>query len=345
MPDSLNGWALLRSMMPPWGDRLKNPLLHYEVRVHRRAGRRSRIYLFIAVVLTLGVLINLALASIFSVRTATSRVLAEETVFILMVGLGGMSMLGHWRLLLTILGRSSAAIAQRRERGDWDLIYITPVSKTEWFRAQLTALGWQVFPLVQRLMIVHFVLIVIAFPTLLVLHHEQYTRVSGLLYAAELLTFAVLILIEPIFTAGIFTTSALLESSMRRRAWVAFLSGFTMVYATRVVIALALQIGGFIILMILSVILEDNSFDWLNDEAVFFLCVYCIIGTLVFAFVLEWVPPIAAILMMSAYNTEENLYAYSWLILTLILAYIITPPILIRILTERTIKRLHRPER
>lgn len=44
-------------------------------------------------------------------------------------------------------------ITVRRERGDWDLILITPIPKAHWLELQLTAISWQVWPLVRNLMI------------------------------------------------------------------------------------------------------------------------------------------------------------------------------------------------
>ena len=342
---------LLRSILPPWGDRLSDPLLQYEARTHRRAGGRPWAYVFIVSLLALGVVINLALVNIFAVRSASSRVLAEETVAILIIGLSGMSVLGHWRLLLSTIGRSSAAISQKRERGDWDLIFITPVSKSRWFQAQLTALGWQIFPLVRRLMIVNGVMIVVALPVLIVLKIEEGGDVSPLIYALEMLAFAALIIVEPIFSAGIFVSSALVESSLRQRAWVSFLTSLGVVYLMRLVMSVVLLVTAFVILVALleaAVVVgleeEGANLEALSSDEVFLLLFYGGIGALVTAFIIEWVPPAAAILMIGPTELYGNILAYVWFVLTFLITYIILPPILMRLLAARTVKRLNRPE-
>jgi hypothetical protein len=186
---------------------------------------------------------------------------------------------------------------------------------------------------------------VIALPTLIILQTEERNRVSPVLYAMELMIFAVFILIEPIFTAGIFASGALVESSLRKRAWVSFLNTFPMIYAARVVIAFVMQTAGIILLYLILTVFEGGNDGDIPGEAVLYLCAYCIIGSLVAAFFLEWIPPGGAVLMISSFNTEENLYIFFWLLLTFIVTYIITPPILIRLLAERSVRRLHRRER
>jgi hypothetical protein len=154
-----------------------------------------------------------------------------------------------------------------------------------------------------------------------------------------------IVMVEPIFTAGIFASSALLESSMRRRAWVSFTNGLSMIYAMRVVMALVMQIGGLIFLIVLSAIFADGSLEELPGNAVLYLCIYCIISSLLYAFILEWLPAIAAILLTAPFDPDGNLYAFLWVFLTLGLTQIITPPILMGLLAERSVRRLNRPER
>ena len=294
---SHNGWQLLRGIAPPWRN-LNDPLLHYATRDHQRTGGRPLAFIIIIVLTIAGLIAYLALQNTLTQGYTTTRERIESALFIVFMGLCLMSVLGHWRLLLATTGRSTAAIAQKRERGDWDLIYITPVSKSRWFRAQITALGWQVFPLVRRLMIVHAIMIVIAFPILMVFHSEEGGRVSPLLYALELLPFAALWFLEPLISAGIFLSSTLVESSLRKRTWVAFLNGLGTVYLMRVAMAFALVVGGFILLVgvievAVVVGLEDEGADFGNLSAneIFLIFLYGGASILVSAFVIEWILP------------------------------------------------------
>jgi hypothetical protein len=338
------GWRLLRSMIPPWGDRLDDPLLHYEVHPKRRTGGTPLGFIIIGVLMGAGAITYLIVTT-FTQNSISTQEQIDTTFFIVVMGLVSMSILGHWRLLLTTIGHSTAMIAQKRERGDWDLIYITSVSKSRWFHVQFIALGWQMFPLVRRLMIVQLVLAIVVFPKLIILQQDQYTIVPPALYGIELLMLGAIVMVEPIFTAGIFASSALLESSMRRRAWVSFTNGLSMIYAMRVVMALVMQIGGLIFLIVLSAIFADGSLEELPGNAVLYLCIYCIISSLLYAFILEWLPAIAAILLTAPFDTDGNLYAFLWVFLTLGLTQIITPPILMGLLAERSVRRLNRPER
>jgi hypothetical protein len=331
-------------MIPPWGDRLDDPLLHYEARPNQRI--RGRPWgMIIGFMTVFGVVSFLNVIDLFTDYSQTPRERMEEALVILSLALVSISIMGHWALLLATIGRSSALIAQKRERGEWALIYITPVSKSRWFHAQFTALGWQIFPLVRRLMIVHFLIVLIACPTFIAFQREQYTIVSPALYGIELLILGAIVIVEPIFTAGIFASSALLESSIRRRAWVSFANGLSMIYAVRVVVALVMQIGGLVFLILLSAIFANGSLEELPGNAVLYLCVYCIVSSLIYAFILEWLPAIAAILLAAPFDTDGNLYAFLWVFLTLGLTQIITPPILMGLLAARSVRRLNYPER
>src|SRR5215207_4833854 len=128
----LSGWSILRAVIPPWQD-LDDPLVQYDIRHRRRAGRRP----WMAIVLGYLTLIALNIyfaGQLFADDPIDYQNLLQPVLTIGVTGLVVTIIYGHWRLLLAVSAKATAIIAARRRSGDWDLIAITPVEKSRWLR-------------------------------------------------------------------------------------------------------------------------------------------------------------------------------------------------------------------
>jgi len=360
------GWVLLRALVPPWGS-LGDPLVSYDIHPHRRSGQRP----WSALVITAFTLLLLCTYLVSMLDGfdpyAPTSLLEDLLPNALGIVIGGMSlfvMLGHWRLLLAVAGRGAGMIAVRKQRGDWDLIAITPVPKSRWFSAQLTILGWQVFPLVRQLLVVQGVMVLLGFSYTVYFQYLErqdciqygcaYTTypLPIPLYALMVLPFAALIVLEPLLTLGVFSTMSLYVSTLNKRITMSVLGSFVGVYVVRVLMTLVLLISGILLVFLISSLFSLIGFgsgnidvDDLFSSEMLFLIPYCCMWSIIGSFALEWFPALGALVFLIENDTSGYLGLYIASLGAFSLAYVLIPLLVMRILGRITIARLEARER
>jgi hypothetical protein len=286
--------------------------------------------------------------------------LVGEILLILGIGLSLTMALLHWRLLIALSARAADTIAGQRRRGDWDLIAITPVSKTRWFKGQLISMAWQVFPLVRQLLAVHLLMILLGTAVLVYAIAEarnndwasDHSLAIGV-YIVAVIPFGLLLLAMPFLNTALFGMASLYTSSHSKRVTMSMLYSFVLVYATRVLMSLSFIWGGAMLLIVLGGVANwlglTDSFDTdLNDlltvsaGVLALACVY----SLAAAFFIEWLPVLGFILMASPAEdaaTHAVLYLAIWL--TLLFTYGLLPLLLLRGMGRAVVWQINQRER
>lgn len=364
---SMSAVQFIRALLPPWRT-LRDPLVQYGIRRGGRIGERPWALLVVTVLTCLAACIFML--GYMDSDSTNNRPLTSELLpgllGLLMGGLGVLVMIGHWRLLLAIAGRAASLVAGRRASGDWDLIAITPMSKTRWLRSQLTIIGWQVFPLVRQLVVVQFLLVMLGFGYLIAARHAELNDSNDCFiqpcYNYDEYDFSTLeytLLIAPIgiglggwilVETGIFTAVALLASSLSQRVTMSMLYSFLGVFMTRIFLTFVLIYGGTLIMIALFQFSDalglsdfDMDFSDLDEDLILVVMYYCM-GIPILAFFLEWLPVFPAILMAAGDGDTELLIAYVGFWLVGLLVYIILPLLFIAFFSRRTIRRLEKRE-
>lgn len=206
------------AVLPLWKN-LDHPLVQYEIRQLERP-HEWRWLISSIMGLTLLILLVALLSYGFSWQVVGQGVLGGLAVYLILLRL---------RLFVAVSGRAARMITVRRERGDWDLILITPIPKARWLELQLTAISWQVWPLVRNLMIGQAVFTGVA---LLYMSAQQHQRWQGEKLDDFLLTdlipdahylptwmfflvalpFCMMVICLPLIEIGVFSTAALCAS-------------------------------------------------------------------------------------------------------------------------------------
>ena len=363
---------MLRAMIPPW-QRLDDPLIQYDIRYQARTGRRPWAALILAYLTLLALVVYFAVA--LYEHNETEPLLPEQllgnTLIFLGFGLSVIVVVGHWRLLFAVAARAAAMIAQRKRRGDWDLIAITPMSKARWFRSQLTVMGWQVFPLIRQLIFIQTILVILLFSYAIYfeyterqeeLERYQYCVAQGNclagnfepdyvptgIYTLMILPFGLLLIAEPIMTTGIFALVSLNASSRSQLASMSILYSLFGVYLARVVMTFVLSFGGIIVLILVTLVFDalgitDSDLDFSGESWDFLITAipYCCAWSLAGAFFIEWIPALIPLLLLTDIEADAQYLIATSVMITFTLAYILTPLMIIFHLTKNTVFRLN----
>jgi hypothetical protein len=363
----------LRAAIPPWQD-LNDPLLRHELRQNLRTGRRPWTAIFLGYGLMFCVILYL-LYMLYDLEQSPYGRAQHEEVLGGMLGwlalaLIALNTIGHWRLLLAITRRAAGMIAARRIRGDWDLIAIAPVEKSRWYRAQTTALCWQVWPITRQLVLAQTLLMLILFGICLYgLNSEsdsndwadescsdwengvcvEYAS-SGYLplpvYALAFVPFGLLMACFPMVESALYASASLYPSSRARNSLMSMLYSFIAIYLVRVVMMVVFFYGGLLMLYGLNQLrMGGNDFDMPDAEALALLVFYGSLGIIGAAFGIEWVPFLSPLVLLNQGTVKDHLLIYVWLLLTFGLAYVVVPLVMIRLFSSGTIRRLDKPEK
>lgn len=353
----LTGWEVLRAMLPPWQS-TQDPLVSYHLRIHKRVGRRPWGMILLGY-LTLGMLTLYIVGQLAAQNLREVSEIITETLAIVGIGLTLTMAMTHWRLMIAVSARAADAIAGQRLRGDWDLIAITPVSKTRWFRSQLTTIAWQVFPLVRQLLVVHTLMVLIG--TFLILYivstedaasWDSGDYLSPLIYLLAVTPFGLLLIFLPFLNTSLFSMTSLYTSSNSKRVTMSMLYSFVGIYITRLIITLTYFLGGTMFILILGTLGKalgiiddfDLSLTDLSSAGAGFLlvgCIYCLIG----AFFIEWLPVLGFIIMATPAEPEVHMMLYIAFSLTLLLSYVVVPLVILRGLGRAIVWQINQRER
>lgn len=342
-----SGVDLIRVMIPPW-NRHHLQIMKYEIRPQKRVRQPSWTRIrslgwFLLILYLAWVLIRDEPLS--TIQYEIIPVILGIIIFILGIIVIG----GHGSLMQEVGGRAAQAIAGRRVRGDWDLIAITPLAKERWLQAQAAAIGWQMFPLIRRMIVCKAILVFMLFSYLLVVQIEQYPYISPLLYLISMIPFGVLLIFFPVIELGLSAQIALLSSSYSKQMFTV-----PMIYSlvggciSRILIT-GILVGGFslvymlLILIVISLGSNENDIA-LNSDTLFIFTLCCCGGILMSAAFAEWLPAIVPIGMIGVDYDSGWIVTYLILSLGVMIAYVIAPPLLAKWINRRTAKRLDRRE-
>lgn len=354
----LSTWQMFRALLPPW-QQTQDPLVSYHLRDQKRVGRRPWGFVIIAYLMLIPLVIYLA-ALYYSEETQLLTDLFLQVLGALSVGLGLMVMLGHWRLLISVAARSAEAIAGQRRRGDWDLIAITPMSKARWFRAQLTAIGWQVFPILRQLLLVQGLLVLIGMGLLIYgitqddtstyYGSERFLPIG--VYVLLLLPLVLLLMVEPLLSLFLFTLAGFFASSLSKRTSMSMLYSFFWSYVARLAMAAMFIYGGFIITVLVGGVANalgltqdfDIDSDIFSNMSIYICGILCLY-TLATAFFVEWLPTLGILVLTTPNESSNHAIIYVIIVLTLGMTYIITPWWLMRRLGRSIVWQINQRER
>lgn len=356
----LNPLTFFRATLPPWSN-LSNPLIRHEIRAKRRASRRPWTLVCMGYGLAIGI-IGLMSYGIYDLNNSGfSHNPLAPIIDSLLAFISAISALfvaiAHWRLILAISGRAAGMIAARRLRGDWELIFIAPLDKTRWYRAQLTALAWQVWPITRQLLGVQIFLAVIVFGLStqeIIRDYSSDTFIETLHplpHLIGLLPFLALFALGPLIETSLYASISLYLSSKSKRSTMAMMYSFGAIYATRIVIAFVL----IFCIMAFTVTVNglfnpDYSPGRIGIDGIFLsLSLYCLFGILILGFGIEWLPISIALLLADANIFSDNYFVgfmnYLAILVAFAVAYGLVPFGMMRLLTDKTIHQLQEPER
>jgi hypothetical protein len=357
--------SLLRAAFPPWHG-LNDPLIRREIPAKQTGADDPWLALFIYGVLSALVYLSFGryLAKLVFRETDPGN---GEGIMLGMVVLSAilalMNIVGHWQLILAITRSAAGMIPVPRQRGDWDLILITPVEKSRWYRLQLSAICWQVWPVTWNLAIVGGLLAVNLFCASFLLTKMNNERevwycaaqdISDMEFceqkhlplrlAAAFLPFGLFFVALPLIETPLYASASLFANIRAKQSGPAVFYSLASIYGVRLVMTAVLVYGGLFALMLLSGF--GHSPNELLDRDISFGGVFLTGGAAIFAlaFAVEWLLYIPTLFLVSENTTENHLIVYLWLFITYLLAYVISSLGMISWLSAMTIRRLERPE-
>jgi|GEM_PF-6162967 len=344
---------VMRAMFPPWGN-LEHPLVRYGIKHHQQRRTWGLVLMAYAV---LGIWCFYMIGLINDPDATNSDTVTDVIITLcsIMLGLGLLySWAAHVQLFFHVSRRSAALIAQMRERGDWELISITPISKTRWLFYQTTAIGWQSFPHVRQLMVTHALL---SIPLAIVFTYSSYESwQNGFTYGDEYYLHPVialgaaipiflLMIAEPLLAVGVFIASSLRASSQTKRSSMAILSSFAWVGSIRYIGSLVAIHSAVFYLLLLNTIGRFLGIDGTDDpdisglELLFYIGYTCMLA-LMFVALWDWLPLFTLLILLVSNDTTNFLMIGSTIAVMGILGQIIVPILSIGWLHRQAVQRL-----
>lgn len=332
-----------QAVFPPW-ENLTHPLVRYEIRQTRRRGTRPWLGITVTII-TLSAMIAVVLIGGRSWKALWVTMLA---------GLLAYLVLGRLRLLVALAEQATRMITLRRERGDWDLIMLTPIPKSRWVNLQVTALIWQTWPLVRGLMIIHAVFMLLAIGYLGVAQHDSYQNeafsdsyqylpdpdahyLPAWIFVALALPIGALATLIPLAEVGLYASAVLNASAESRMAAFSLLRAVIYLGIGRIVSTVVFVVVTPLAMMVLIVILgtlfpqEFNGMD--VRLAVGLASGFIMVGTLLaygipvvfLAFMWEWLPWIGILALTMEMPYLVHVVIFLAFLLTLPYSYTYAP--------------------
>lgn len=245
----------------------------------------------------------------------------EAAVRILLFWAGLYLVLERIRMMLVIVQKATHIITARKERGDWDLISITPLPKSRWLHLQFAAMIWQLWPLVRGLMVAQAIFMLVLIGFLGTVQHENWRNEARGDYVADAdnrflppmafvllaLPIGILTVLQIPFEAGLYAAGALNGSAESKESAFSMLRalfyfGLGRVTMTAVFLAITLTVMVVVGAVILLVLLGMSE----AFIAVFFLALFVVFGTIgvyfltipILALVWEWLPLVGILALM-----------------------------------------------
>ncbi len=354
-PTPMNPWSFLRALIP-LRQSLDNPLVVFQIRRGEQVGRNPWILLMTAYCIVIfEILYLVGVLVVEDIETLRLNDLLLPMLGILMFCLSLGAVYGHWRLMLAIFLRIARVVTERRQNGDWDLIAITPMPKARWLQAQLVALGWQVWPLVRNLIILQTLLSVILYGFAVYqietefgdngIYEDPQDPLPISIYTIAVLPMLAGMVAEPIFFMGLLTAVAFYVSTISKQPAMAILYNFLGTFLARSVISAVFFYGGAFFTLFFLSFTGEMDLSGFDGSAFIGFILYTCIGIPVSSFFIELMPPFGPIMMAIEADALEHFLIYLTILCTGVTAYIITPLVMIRTLTDSTLSRLQRRER
>ncbi|MFP4321121.1 MAG: hypothetical protein ACLFTK_01565 [Anaerolineales bacterium] len=360
----------MRAALPPWQG-TTSPLVSYHLRSARRVARRP----YGVLVLVQATLLVYLLA-LYMLQTSTASagefVTLEDMLGVTWaVAFGGLSVVYIW-LSMQILGRGLARavdiIAGARARNQWDLIAITPMPRQRWYLAQLTVLGWRLFPVIRQWGIVHGLLVLMLGASFGVAQYMQWEELETCTtgncggwvgpderyltpgwYGLTILLSGGLVLVMPAIHLTLMHTVGLSISSYAVRPAIGLLYSLLVVYGLRVAMGLVYLVIVFALLAVGLPLISGQGLDMQIPSGamlVSFLClglVYALFVAFFLALGIEWLPMVP--LLFLAFPAPPAQHAFLFLVTWggAALAGGLLPLWLMNILSQGTLARLNTP--
>lgn len=353
-PSPLNPWSFVRAVIPV-GQALDDPLVVYQLRRRQRTGSHPWMLVVLAyLALIIEILYLIIVLNYDSVEPQNLTELLGEMLTILAGVLSVGTIYGHWRLMLAVFSRAAQVVTERRLRGDWELIAITPMPKARWLRSQLIGLGWQVWPLVRNLIIIQTVLMFIFSGALLYglydnrqnetyPNDEYYYPLPVYMLLASPMLLAVIL--EPVMTVAVLAALSFYVSTLSKHPAMAMLYNFLGIFFIRTLIMAVLIYSSLFFAFFFFTFSPDNNFGSMDGSSFFgFLLSSCIFIPLS-SFFVEWFPAIGAAALVGELSTLVHVLLYLTILCAGLTTYIATPLLIIQSLASRAVRRLQMRER
>lgn len=329
-----NGFSVLRALLAPM-QRRYDVLTTYEIR-HGSSLGESPCLVNGVVAVTLVMVSGLALLS-------PCVGVCAAPLFIFWV----YSIAARWRLVWSSASRLASAISARRQTGDWDLIRLIPMPKTQWLHTQLVAMGWQVWPLLKGLIITQWGIATVFFMLLLAetSASSRYCyaepclqRMPGLSFFLAGLPLLAMWVAVPLMEAGLVASMSGLVSSYINRPGFAIAASFVGALVMRVILGLA---GWVIMYLLYSELAVKSDYSWDRSRPPVLPSFIELAGIAVFW---EWLPALGLgeISTHRAFSSIEHTGLYAVVFGTIFLSYIMIPFGLIHVFFKWTAWRLDR---
>lgn len=355
-PSPINPWSFIRAVIPV-GQTLDDPLVVYQIRRSQRTGSRPWMLVVMAYLVLIGEILYAAgMLAYGELETQFIGAFIGPMVGIVAVVLSLGVIYGHWRLVLAVFSRAAKVVTERRLRGDWELIAITPMPKARWLRAQLIGLGWQVWPLVRNLMIIQTVLVLIFVGVIL---YDRYDDRGDRYYYEDssyhylplpvymILTFPIFaaLILEPLMMVAVLAALSFYISTLSKHPAMAMLYNFLGIFFIRSIIAAVFFYAGLFFVVFFFTFSPNNDLGDFEGASVLGFSLYTCIAVPITSFFVEWLPALGPLMVSTEARVSEHILLYLSIMCTGLTTYVATPLLLIRSLAARTVRRLQMRER
>lgn len=351
----MNLYQVIRAILPPWQHNVQHPLVQYASRRYGRVGKQSWVLLLMGILVAIGLI--LWSISVLIDDSPYNHVLPREILSTLvstfLIAMIFIMLVWRWVLLLSIISISAKMIAERRRRGDWELIYITPMKKSKWLRLQATSLGWLSYPLLKRMVLLQCGIVFIIGGFVVEAQYSQwnsgsYNYMQPITYTLSLLPFALLMIVEPIISTALIILGSLSGSANTKGAVSAIARSLSNWTLARFGITLSVTFGVLFFAIFFSAIDfrgsvfgETGGFAPAVDELVFILPLLALYSLAASLF-MEWLPLSIPLILTDTADNNEFLYLWLVFALSATLGGIIVPWLQTRLFWRGAVRSLLR---
>jgi hypothetical protein len=363
--------SIFRLTLPPWYG-LNDPLISHEIQPSLRIGHdRSTVFFrFLALFGILAYIVYVVNALGRASDNAGQPTELLDTIPILLFGALLLLYLAvRYRLLFEVVQRATGMIAATPLPSSWELNAVTPIDKARWYRAHLTALSWQVWPITRQLVIVAG-LATLLFFFISVNNVTEYQSLNPwnteyclefgldgdcseylylgvlppLVYAAAFIPFGLLITLFPLMESALYSSASLFASIRTQKPDRVVGHSLLAIYLVRAAMMFVFVYGGLLLFILLTDSIGSPNERLDRAQVIETVFLAGLVLSLFFAIGIEWLlflPP----LLLASQNTEIGyLMLFTWLLINFGLAYIGSSFLLLRWLAARTIGHLEQLE-